>query len=294
MTDTESTSYMPCEFIHESVREYFLQGGLRKLEPVSGIDVVTMGHSRLAITCQHYLDDRVGKYKAATAWELPKDTTNDSDALDPTPLLAYIRDKGAFLHAEIAERNGVGQVDFCNNFDFETWLALLQYPRHESGGSFSFSPDRARTMRDHRATSLHILVDNQMENLVRRVLQLHAKDDAKTFDGYINAQCGGLGTALHIAVDCNNVAIIRALITSGAHVDFHCETIGTPLDYAMLLERTESIKVLLQLGATTTSEMSSHQRRKILNVRDGREPDPDTKGGASHLAETMSRTFRIN
>lgn len=265
--DTDSTSYMPCEFVHESVREYFLHGGLRKLDSSLGTDVVTASHAHLAERCQHYLEDRIGKHQSDLSWELPKDITNDSDALDATPLLAYIRDKGAFLHAEIADRNGCPQIDFCVKFNFDAWLALLQYPRHEPGGSFSFQLERAKTMRDNAATPLHILVDNEMESLVQRVLQLHEKDDSRTRDHYVNALCGGLGTALHIAVERNNTTIIRALITSGAHVDFHCQHLGTPLDYAMLLNRTQSVEVLLELGATTRSELSPHQRRKILNVR---------------------------
>ena len=265
-TDIDSTSYMPCEFVHESVREYFLHGGLHKLNSSLGTDVVTASHAHLAEACQNYLN-RIGKYQSDWSWELPKDMTNDSDPLDATPLLAYIRDKGAFLHAEIADRNGCPQIEFCKEFNFDAWLALLQYPRHEPGGSFSFQSERARTMRDNAATPLHILVDNEMESLVQRVLQLHEKDDSRTRDHYVNALCGGLGTALHIAVERNNTTIIRALITSGAYVDFHCQPLGTPLDYAMLLERTQSVEVLLELGATTRSELSPHQRRKILNVR---------------------------
>ena len=281
--DTDSTSYMPCEFVHESVREYFLHSGLQKLDWFLGTDVVTTSHAHLAEKCMHYLEDRIGKHQSGSwweipedtwdwdisedTWELPKDITNDSDALDATPLLAYIRDNGAFLHAEIADRNGSPQIDFCRGFNFAAWLALLQYPRYEPGGSLSLRPERARTMRDNAATPLHILVDNEMESLVQRVLQLHEQDDDRTREHYVNALCGGLGTALHIAVERNNTTIIRALITSGAYVDFHCQPLGTPLDYAMLLERTQSVEVLLELGATTRSELSPHQRRKILNVR---------------------------
>lgn len=280
-TDTESTSYMPYEFIHDSVRKYFLDVGLRRLDPFFDTDVVTESHARLARTCQRYVDNLDGEYHTPRPWELPNDAIDDSDALNATPLLAYIRDKGAFLHAEIADRNGIPQTEFCVNFDFDAYLALLEYPRHEPGGSLSFQSERVRTMQDHAATSLHILVDSQMESLVQRMLQIHANDDERTLEHYINALCGGLGTALHIAVERNNTAIIRALVTSGAHIDFHCQRLGTPLDYAMLLERTESVKVLLELGATTRSELSPHQRRKLLNVRGGREPDPDTRRSKS-------------
>jgi hypothetical protein len=273
------------------VREYFLDGGLQKLDPSLGSDVVAASHARLARTCQFYLDDRIGKYQTTIPWQLPKGTTDDPNALDPTPLLAYIRDNGAFIHAEIAERNGIPQTDFCINFDFCAYLALLEYQRHESAGSLFLQLERVRTMH-HAATSLHILVDNDMESLVQRVLQLHEKDDDRTLEHYINAVCGGLGTALHIAVERNNTAIIRALVTSGAHVDVHCQHLGTPLDYAMILERTESVEVLLQLGAMTTLESSRHQRRKILNVRGGREPEPDAEGSAP--AEGWSRPTRIN
>jgi len=249
---------------------------------------VTESHARLARTCQRYVDNLDGEHHTPRPWELPNDAIDDFDALKATPLLAYIRDKGAFLHAEIADRNGIPQTDFCVNFDFDAYLALQEYQRHEPGGSLSFDSEKVRTMQDHAATSLHILVDSQMESLVQRVLQINANYDEQTFEQYINAVCGGLGTALHIAVERNNTAIIRALVTSGAHVDVHCQHLGTPLDYAMILERTESVEVLLQLGAATTLESSRHQGRKILNVRGGREPEPNAEGSAP--AEGWSRT----
>jgi hypothetical protein len=261
---------MPCEFIHGSVREYFLDRGLRKLDPSLGSDVVAASHARLAQTCQEYFRDPFVELQFELVNLLSTDATDDSDALDSAPMLAYIRDKGAFLHAEIADRRGIPQTDFCNNFAFDTWLALLQYPRHKSAWSVSFKLERDRTMRENGATSLHVLVDNQMESLVQRELQIHATDDQWTLGDYLNSECGQLGTALHLAVERNNIAIVRALITSGANVDFRCENLGTPLDYAILLERTDSIDVLLQFGATRASEMSPHQRRKVLDVRGGR------------------------
>lgn len=283
ITGIESAPYMPCEFIHESVREYFLDGGLRKLDPSLGSDVVAESHARLAQICHHYLKDPICKQQLVTlsASRHPMGTPGNSDALDWAPLLAYIRDKGAFLHAEIADRNGILQTDFCINFQFDAWLELMRYPRYEPGDKLSFQLERARTMRGCETTTpLHLLVDIQMESLVQRGLQIliHATDDQWTLENYLNSECGGLGTALHLAVERNNITIIRALITSGAHIDFRCENLGTPLDYAMLLERKESVEALLQLGATTTSELSPHQRRKILNVRGGRGPGGEGSG----------------
>jgi hypothetical protein len=269
VTDTKPSSYMPCEFIHDSVREYFLDSGLRKLDPSLGSDVVTESHARLAQTCQDYLNSPISEQQLEWADLQPMSPVASFDALDLAPLLAYIRDKGAFLHAEIADRNRVAQTGFCLNFDFDAWLHLVQFPRYSARGRFSDQIERAMTMRSNY-TALHVLVDNQLESLVQRKLQIHATADEQTLDEYINARCGSLGTALHLAVERNNITIIRALISGGADVDSHCENLGTPLNYAMLLERAESVEVLLQLGATTTSEQSPHQRRKVLNVRGGR------------------------
>jgi hypothetical protein len=268
VTDTKPSSYMPCEFIHDSVREHFLDGGLRKLDPSLGSDVVTESHARLAQTCQDYLNSPISEQQLVRADQQPKSPVANSDALDQAPLLAYIRDKGAVLHAEIADRNGVLQTNFCINFSFDAWLVLLHFPIYSAEAITPHQRERAMTMRLN-ATALHVLVDNQLESLVQRTLQIHASADEKTLDEYINARCGGLGTALHLAVERNNTAIIRALITSGAHIDLYCETLGTPLNYAILLERKESVEVLLQHGATKMSELSPHQRRKILNVRGG-------------------------
>jgi hypothetical protein len=128
VTDTKPSSYMPCEFIHDSVREYFLDGGLRKLDPSLGSDVVTESHARLAQTCQDYLNSPISEQQLVRADQQPKSPVANSDALDQAPLLAYIRDKGAVLHAEIADRNGVLQTNFCINFSFDAWLVLLHFP----------------------------------------------------------------------------------------------------------------------------------------------------------------------
>lgn len=270
-TDGDS-AYIPCEFVHECAREYFLDGGLQKLDPSLGSNFIAKSHSRLALTCQKYFD-LSGKIWCAVP-RLGRQGTGD--ILDAAPLLAYIRDKAAFLHAEAADRSGISQASFCVNFAFDTWLELaLHYPRPEPTKPVSSQVERAKAMRDH-ATPLHVLVDNQMESLVQRELQRqlqrYVADNALEFDNYINAQCGGLGTALHLAVERNNTSIIRALVSSGAHIDFRCENLGTPVDYAILLERTESVEVLLQLGAMTASGLSRHQRRKLLDIKGSRGP----------------------
>jgi hypothetical protein len=205
--DTGSAAYMPCELVHECLREYFLDRGLRKLDPSLGSDVVAASHARLAQTCQQYLGDPTVKHQFSSVNLPSTDATDDSDALDPAPMLAYIRDKGAFLHAEIADRSGIPQTNFCNNFAFDTWSALLQYPRHKSGWSVEFKLQRDRAMRENGATSLHVLVDNQMESLVQRELQIHATDDQWTLENYLNSECGSFGTALHLAVERNDTAV---------------------------------------------------------------------------------------
>ena len=166
----------------------------------------------------------------------------------------------------------------------------MQYPGYEPQGKarVSVQIDRAIIMQSHAATALQVFVDNQMESLVQPVLQIHATDDEWTLVNYLNLECGPLGTALHIAVDCNNTAIIRALIGSGAHINFCCETLGTPLDYAILLERRESVEVLLLHGATTTSEISPHQRRKVLDVRARREVGREGSGRAREFTQGLN------
>jgi hypothetical protein len=110
--DTSSDSYMPCEFIHDSVREYFLNGGLEKLDPSLGSNVVAESHARLAQVCRGYRD--ICSKHLLSAEELnQKDRPEGSDVLDPVPLLAYIRNGAAFLHAEAADRIGISQAGTC-------------------------------------------------------------------------------------------------------------------------------------------------------------------------------------
>lgn len=92
------------QFIHESVREYFLNHGLKRLDPSLGKNVVGNSHHRLAKACidyQHHLSKIV----------LDDCSPELSIRLD-YPFLDYVRHYGGLYHADQAESKGVSQEDF--------------------------------------------------------------------------------------------------------------------------------------------------------------------------------------
>jgi hypothetical protein len=68
------------------------------------------------------------------------------------------------------------------------------------------------------ATLLHIFVDCGFANLVQREL---AANGSPSKPDYVNAPCGLLGTALHIAVHHGDIRIIHLLLAAGADRNVH-------------------------------------------------------------------------
>jgi hypothetical protein len=111
------------EFIHESVREYFLDHGLRKLDCTLGHDVVAASHDRLARHCITYILFVRIKVMATPAEETPFAALTGR-SYKAVPFLNYVRQIGAFYHAEMAEHGGIRQSDFCTKFPLLKWKSL--------------------------------------------------------------------------------------------------------------------------------------------------------------------------
>jgi hypothetical protein len=258
--DKRNVSY---QFIHESVREYFLTYGLKKLDPNLGTDAIHASHARLARSCAAYTNlfptDHSDTWAESYTYPM-----NDPRA--SYPFLKYVHDFGVFYHADAAAARGDLPHDIYTDVSLDKWWTLrpLSQPLSKRAQPFgrdwtnAFSESlrlqsRLSAMR-RDATLLHILVDCGFPNLVRRELQRHATDKPLSTQEYFDTQCGLLGTALHIAVHHGDTKIIQILLVAGADRDVRCKVLGTPREYAVFLKDMNAIAALEAYGTDNDAD----------------------------------------
>jgi hypothetical protein len=259
--DRRNVSY---ELIHESVREYFLAHGLKKLDPDLGTDAIGASHARLARSCAAYINI-FPTIHPGTWTDLPMYPWNDPRK--SYPFLKYVHDFGLFYHANAAAARGYLPHDVYSNVSLNKWwtlrpldrpLSRRKQPRARNPANDSSEELRLRARlsamrRD--ATLLHILVDCGFTHLVLRELQRHLTDESLSTQRYVDTECGLLGTALHIAVHHGDARTIQILLTAGAERDVRSKVLGTPKDYAILLKDTNAINALG--GHDTSNDVST-------------------------------------
>lgn len=221
------------QFIHESVREFFIDHGLQRLDPSIQGKVVAASHERLAGSCIQY----ISLLSTALA-----DASTDSAAQNMYPFLGYICHYGGFYHAEQAESRGLCQSTFCNTFPLDDWI-LVQVLTQESGPALHYV--------EYHATLLHILIEQEYQNLAKRVVRENTTSTSARGRGRacIDAHYGHLGTALHMAVERNNHEILRILLDCGANTTVQCGDLGTALHLAVSRNHMKAIHTLLSGGA---------------------------------------------
>jgi hypothetical protein len=239
------------EFIYESVREHFMDHGLKKLDFTLGHDVVAASHDRLARYCITYILFVRINVMATPAEEAPFAALTEHP-YTAVPFVDYIREIGAFYHAEKAEHGGIRQRDFCKKFPLFKWKSLdklgpgMLRPRVKP--PYYREHVYPLSLLQNSFTLLHVLVDLEFEHLVESLLQVHATRGSSAIERYIDASCGNIGTALHIAVKHNNARIVRSLSAGGVDIQVSHRHLGRPLSFALLHQKTPCARVLLEYG----------------------------------------------
>jgi hypothetical protein len=252
------------QFIHESVREYFLHGGLQKVDSTLQERIWGICHERLTKWCSEYL----GLMNCSNLTKILRPAFERREwwylELEKRPLLDYAMD-GVLRHAESAALHGSTQMPFGPKFPFEDWLNVRRctermkstHPYHET-----------------RSPSLLIvLIHENYSNLVNIELSWSSNSPSKDVSAHLGADwpprdfpfaeridasrpaerhtATCIGGAIHIAVKQGSVRIALALIQSGADPNDHCPIAGSPLSIALRFgnHRVEMVTMLLKNGA---------------------------------------------
>jgi ankyrin repeat protein len=170
LAETTKSRSPTVQFIHESVREFFLKDGLRELWPDLTADFQSFSHLQLQQCCYTYLKLDIDAY-GLFGTPLPKassDRAKDmrSSVSDKFPFLQYATHHVLF-HADAAA-NAFPQDKFLQTFELGLWIHL--------DNLFQIYDIRRHTP---FASLLYILAENNLANLIRTALLFDSRIDIR-------------------------------------------------------------------------------------------------------------------
>jgi ankyrin repeat protein len=274
--------YLQVQFIHQSVKDYFMQGGLQNLEDevylvqedlrsfdkTSSSSAIGRGHHRLSRSCIIYF---------TTEEILPKIIERHQISFNSYPFLDYAI---AYWpsHAAEAERGNVSQQDLLDYFQWPSDSILNGWIFVRYGGSRWLTELGERStimhvasrygllsvliaifMRDNgtdpdpndpeKRTPLWLAVNNRHEAVVKFLLGKRADPDLSS---------GHDRTPLSLAAEHGYLSIAKLLLEKG--VDLHRQARGqAPLWWAARNGHEAVVKFLLLSGADQNSKSESGQ-----------------------------------
>jgi ankyrin repeat protein len=229
------------QFIHESVREYLLNGGLSVLDDSLAGNLEAKSHSRLAAWCQTAIERN------------PHRGLRDSE-VGEEDLLGYAL-FSLYKHCEEAFKGGALQLNFLDAMPQSTLSRV---------GAYTCSHDKL--------SLLSLLLDGEQvcthlaNGLLRRQLQHYSQVNAyatvrnDAIEGTIpyldvNARDGvDDRTPLISALYLGSSETVQLLLDCGADPNLECLYDRTPLISALYLGSSETVQLLLDCGADPNLE----------------------------------------
>lgn len=255
-----SEDLLICQFIHESVREHILGGGLANLRPDLHGNVGAATHAIIAEWCQDYLRCDLSKFmdfsvdRLSPIWrEFPTDT-------DSFPLLFYA-EKCTLNHIDAAYRGGAYDLERLRTFPVAQWISIMNV----------FTTEEKRL---EPTTSLLYLclqnIDNAHDSgIIQALLERHPmhptvsdadsqsngvldRDFRSTLFGTsLDESCGGhYGTPLIAAAYKCSTTLVEMLLTCGVDANI-TSSFGSPLTVAISASEgcLSSVRLLVDQGA---------------------------------------------
>jgi hypothetical protein len=183
------------QFIHESVRDYFLkEKGQERLWPDLVGNFQGLSHHQLVQCCQNYLKFCISQ-DPFLASMMGVSTEDVRSAAGKFPFLEYAIRDGIF-HADAAIGFGIKQIELIENFSFRHWISF-RVAFCEAFEKDSFSLNKLHT-------TLHVFASENLGNLVHFECE---KDRER------GIQREDYGEPLAFAIHHRNEKAIRALLT---------------------------------------------------------------------------------
>ena len=241
------------QYIHESVREHLLEGGLASLTAGDSHLIEGSAHADIARYCLSYIQLDSSKYlyyfnsypRRLRAAILSK----------RFPLLRFVLGE-LHYHANLAYKAGSLSIEFLSELPLELIIR---------GQNIML---RTHIAIEEPATIIFWLLAHESYNLAEALLARCAKTEepgivtfgtaeqpVMTFD--INMRCGGYpGSALGAAATCGRIELVQQLLRLGAEIVPSRRDVRNPLILATELDFEDIAELLLQNGADVNAVCS--------------------------------------
>lgn len=232
------------------MREYLIEGGMRRLHVSFGSNLEGMCHDILGRTCVNYMSIAASDLPPAGMLGrcLPGFRTRRSERLKAHPLSVYVH-INVVRHAELAQFHGVCQTSFVQSFSVELMTKLnnlledkMMY-RYLSSTSkeYIFASSNAPHLLQLYFASKRVENDNERNIATRRLLTFESA--SRSFQGEYH------GSALQAAVINKDVNCAKVLLNNGADVDELGTKWHTALQIAASLNASDIVRLLVEAGA---------------------------------------------
>jgi ankyrin repeat protein len=255
------------QFIHESVIEHLLQGGLASLIGVEQLTLKDFAHRQLALWCLSYIQLDSPKYLKFPKWR-PSLLSRFSDGRFPL-FVVVVRD--LFYHLERAYQSHAISVDFLASLPLRLLVCAYSLASHST----------SRSIIARSATILFLLLYSKSYTLAQALLGACAKTDDPGIFTYgtseasvtkldINARCDGeFGSALGEAAAHGTIELLQFLLDHGAEVIPSRRDVANPLTAAVKKGRGDIVEFLLQRGADVNFQTSDGSSALMQAVIEG-------------------------
>lgn len=247
ISDEEDQKVLTVQFIHESVREHLLEGGLGSLTTGDAHPIEGFAHAEIARCCVSYIELDSSKY--LQCFNPGRDLTWFSSRRFP---LHHIATRDLLYHADLAYKAGALSLEFLS----ELPLMLLICSQNQPLSSY-----QAGYALKESATILFMLLVNNAHALAGAVLANCSKtgnpgiiafrttsQSIITFD--IDIHCHDVfGCVLGLAAARDNIELMQQILDLGAAIDPPQRGVRNTLVTALRWSSEKAVELLLQNGA---------------------------------------------
>jgi uncharacterized protein (DUF1778 family) len=253
-------------FIHESVREYFLCGGLASLTRPSLHETNSVGHAKLAEGCLSYLEYAVSEPGSLTLWDFDRDFETWTVAAhrreEELPFMRYASEN--FLHhAEMAFAGDVIDLAILERYP----LTAMPYI---SGSDFHRRLDHGNP-----PSLLYLLLYRSCFELTRALLKTRPFEPSRCRVAQSNITSmpctpTRLGRPdlraaydeLSLAIRLGRMDLVPLLFDDGFDVNMEAGPWGRPICFAVSQDHYNVVQILSSYGA----RVDTVETRNILHI----------------------------
>jgi ankyrin repeat protein len=253
------------QFIHQSVKDYLLEDGLKALDKVTGDNISGFGHHQLSLICANFLGIIAGRLKHLSTEAI----------IAQFPFTDYVIGRWS-LHAEKAEDHGVSQ-DYLLRFH-QRYMNMADY-----WPEFYFFFGAHRNYKYCAPCPLTMLHFASAANLSTVVIGLLEIDHQAEYVDEDNQ------TALHHASRFGHSRIVEILLDAKAEIEAEDFRGYTPLGVAVINGHQKTVEMLCLRGAnvnkfvanngTPLYEAAHAGYANVVQILLDNKADPNARGG---------------